>query len=42
MNSEIEVKDPANMTSDERVTRRSIGFGVLLIAMSAAHSFPSS
>jgi opacity protein-like surface antigen len=27
------------MTSDERVTRRSIGFGVLLIAMSAAHSF---
>jgi opacity protein-like surface antigen len=39
MGSEIEVKDPANMTCDQRVTRRSIGFGVLLVAMSAAHSF---
>jgi opacity protein-like surface antigen len=39
MNSEIEVKDPPNMTCDVRATRRSIGVGILLVAMSAAHSF---
>jgi opacity protein-like surface antigen len=39
MDSEIEVKDPPNMTCDKRVTQLSIGFGILLVAMSAAHSF---